>query len=116
MSIHHLKKWFSALLALMMILACAAASANTVRIRMSVDPQAAEEAITIPNAQADQAAIIKAVVSLVNAAEIRLVTAADGIQADLDLNGENTFSLGYVLDGQGIRLVSTLFPNYVLTL
>ena len=116
MSIHHLKKWFSALLALMMILACAAASANTVRIRMSVDPQAAEEAITIPNAQADQAAIIKAVVSLVNAAEIRLITAADGIQADLDLNGENAFTLGYVLDGQGIRLVSSLFPNYVLTL
>ena len=113
---NHLKKWLAVLLALVMILTCAAASANTIRIGVSVDAEAAAETVTVPGAEADQTVVIQTMLSLMNALEIRVITEDDGFQADFDLNGKNALSLGYATDEQGIRLVSTLFPNYVLTL
>ena len=111
-----LKKWVSIILALVMILSCTAVSAGTVYTKVSVNVEAAKEILTGFGVPEDQMAIFSPILSLINVLGVKVITAEDGGQIDLDLNGESALSLGFAADEQGIRLASTLFPNYVLNL
>lgn len=53
--------------------------------------------------------------ALLNAIEPSLTVAGDGIQLDVDLNGENALSIGGTLTDEGVAVASTLFPSYVIS-
>lgn len=99
-----LKKWISIILVLVMILSCAAVSAETVYTKVSVEGEAAKEILTGFGVPEDQMAFFSPVLSLINVLGVKVITAEDGGQVDLDLNGDNALSLGFAADEQGIRL------------
>ena len=111
---NYLRKLLTTILAFVFILSCTTASANSVYAKVSVDTTAAQEMMMSFGIQEDQMAIINPILSLINALGVRVITAEDGFQVDLELNDDNALSLGNIADGQDISLVSTLFPNYVL--
>lgn len=111
---NYLRKLLTTILAFVFILSCTTASADSVYAKVSVDTTAAQEMMMSFGIQEDQMAIINPILSLINALGVRVITAEDGFQVDLELNDDNALSLGNIADGQDISLVSTLFPNYVL--
>ena len=113
---NYLYKLLAAILALTMILTCVTASAGTVEVRVAVDREAAPNLLAGFGVPEEQLAMVNPVLSLLNALGVRVITAEDGVQIDLDLNGEPALSLGYAADEQQISLVSTLFPNHVLNM
>ena len=112
---HSLKSKIAIALALVMILTCAFASAGTVTVRVSVNQDAVNEILKNSGIPDEQRTVIGPVLSLINVLGVRVITAQDGAQIDLELDEDQALSLGYAADGQGIRLASTLFPNYLLT-
>ena len=111
-----MKKTMALFLALLLILTCASAAfAQTVCVKPTVDREQAANLAAgfgVPEAQVP---MIDAVLALVNALGVRVTTVEDGAQMDLDLNGEDALSLGWITDDAGVGIASTLFPNYCLT-
>lgn len=110
-----MKKLLALILALTMVLTGLSAFADTIYTKVAVDPEVTAGLLAGFGVPEDQMSMIDPIVALVNALGINVITAADGAQIDLDLNGENALSLGFAMDGQGATLVSTLFPNYAVT-
>ena len=111
-----MKKLFALILALLLALSCTSAFARTVYTKVTVDREQMGKLLAgfgIPEAQVSMA---DPILSLVNALGVRVTTAEDGAQVDLDLNGADALSVGWASDDAGVNLVSTLFPNYYLTL
>ena len=111
-----MKKLFALILALLLALSCTSAFARTVYTKVTVDREQMGKLLAgfgIPEAQVSMA---DPILSLVNALGVRVTTVQDGAQVDLDLNGKDALSLGLAMDGEGVGIVSTLFPNYYLTL
>lgn len=108
-----MKKILALLLALMMALTSISAFADTIYTKVSIDGDAVKKLVTeVPD---DQLAMIDPIIALVNTLGVKVVTAADGAQVDLDLNGANALSLGFAMDEAGATVASTLFPNYLIT-
>ena len=107
-----MKKTMALFLALLLILTCASAAfAQTVCVKPTVDQEQAANLAAgfgVPEAQVP---MIDAVLALVNALGVRVTTVEDGAQMDLDLNGEDALSLGWITDDAGVGIASTLFPN-----
>jgi hypothetical protein len=83
---------------------------------ISVDPEVVENvAATFGMNDEETLAQIDAVVGLLNALAIKVATAEDGAQLDLELNGESAVSMAAALTEDGAAIVSTLFPNYLIT-
>ena len=110
-----MKKLFALILALVLTLACVPAFAQTVCTKVTVDREQARTLISGFGVPEAQMAVVDPILSLVNALGVRVTTAEDGAQVDLDLNGEDALSLGWAADSEGFGIVSTLFPNYYLT-
>ena len=111
-----MKKLFALILALLLALSCTSAFARTVYTKVTVDREQMGKLLAgfgIPEAQVSMA---DPILSLVNALGVRVTTVQNGAQVDLDLNGKDALSLGLAMDGEGVGIVSTLFPNYYLTL
>ena len=111
-----MKKLFALILALLLTLSCTSAFAHTVTTRLTVDREQAKALFSGFGMPEAQMATIDPILSLVNALGVRVTTAEDGAQVDLDLNGADALSVGWASDDAGVNLVSTLFPNYYLTL
>ena len=108
-----MKKMLAFILALMMVLTSISAFADTIYTKVSIDGDAVKKLVTeVPD---DQLAMIDPIIALVNTLGVKVVTAADGAQVDLDLNGANALSLGFAMDEAGATVASTLFPNYLIT-
>ncbi len=110
-----MKKLFALILALLLTLSCTSAFARTVTTRLTVDREQAKALFSGFGMPEAQMATVDPILSLVNALGVRVTTAEDGAQVDLDLNGEDALSLGWASDGEGFGIVSTLFPNHYLT-
>ena len=110
------KKITAIIIFLVMILTNVAASAGTVTVQISVDQDAAKSILTGNNIPEEQLSVIEPVLSLINLLDIQVVTVEDGGQINLNLNQDNALSLSFATDEQKIRLASTLFPNYLLTM
>lgn len=106
-----MKKLFALTLALLMALSCVIASAETVNIHLTIDRDQA--ASLSPQ---DSQKMTDTVLALVNALGVNVITDAEGVQIDLDLKGQSALSLGFATTGQGLSVVSTLFPNYMVTI
>lgn len=111
-----MKKLFPLILALMMALTCVSAFADTMYTKVSIDEEVALGLLAGFGVSEDQLWMVNPIISLVNALGVNVITVADGMQIDLDLNGKEAVSLGYAMDEQSITAVSTLFPNYVVTM
>lgn len=110
-----MKKLTALILALLLTLSCVSAFAQTVSVRLNVDSEQVRTLLSGFGLPEAQLGIADPVLSLVNALGVRVTTVEDGAQVDLDLNGEDALSLGWASDGDGFGVVSTLFPNYYLT-
>ena len=110
-----MKKLITLILALLLTLTCVPAFAQTVYTKVTVDREQARDLISGFGVPEAQTAMMDPILSLVNALGVRVTTVDDGAQVDLDLNGEDALSLGWAADGEGFGIVSTLFPNYYLT-
>lgn len=111
-----MKKLLALLLALIMALGCAAASAETVYTKIAVNHDAAKALMAGFGMPEDQMGMVDPILAIVDALGIKVITVEDGAQIDLDFNGADALSLGCAMDGENITLVSTLFPSYVLTM
>ena len=111
-----MKKLLALILALLLAVTCVPAFAQTVTTRVTVDREQARALISGFGVPEAQMAMADPILSLVNALGVRVTTAEDGAQVDLDLNGADALSMGWTLDDAGVNIISTLFPNYYLTL
>lgn len=111
-----MKKLLALILALMLALGCASAFAQTVVTKVTVGREQALALASGSGVPDDQLGIIDAALAVVNALDVRVTTVEDGAQVDLGLNDEDALSLGWATDEAGVAVVSTLFPNYYLTI
>ena len=111
-----MKKLFALILALLLTLSCTSAFAHTVTTRLTVDREQAKALFSGFGMPEAQMATVDPILSLVNALGVRVTTAEGGAQVDLDLNGADALSVGWASDDADVNIVSTLFPNYYLTL
>ena len=110
-----MKKLLALTLALMMALTCMTAFADTIYTKVTIDREIAPGILTACGVPEDQMGLVDPILALVNALGVKVITAEDGAQIDLDLNGNDTLSLGFATDDAGITVASTLFPNFVVT-
>ena len=110
-----MKKLLALTMALLMALSCMSAFADTIYTKILVDEEVAESLMVLYGMDEDQLALVDTILSLVNALGVNVITAEDGAQVDVDLNGADAFSLGFATNEAGATVASTLFPNYVLT-
>ncbi len=111
-----MKKLLVLMLALMLALTCVAASAQTVCTDIAIDRDQVKGLIAGFGVPEEQTAMVDPVLALVNALGVRVTTVDGGAQVDLSLNDADALSLGWALDDAGASIVSTLFPNYFLTI
>ena len=111
-----MKKLLALIVALMMALTCLSALADTVVTKVTVDRDVAKELLPGFGVPEEQLGMIDAVLAVVNALDVRVTSVADGAQIDIGLNDADALSLGFAADDAGATIVSTLFPNYALTI
>lgn len=111
-----MKKLFALILALMLALGCTCAFAQTVCTDVTVDPDLAKGLISGFGVPEEQMGMIDPILAVVNALGVRVTTVQDGAQVDLSLNDADALSLGWTQDDAGVAVVSTLFPNYYVTI
>ena len=111
-----IRKWAAILLALAMTLGCAAASAQTVYGKLNIDVDNLTAMLPGFGVPEEQLGMLGPILGIVNALGVKLTTAADGAQVDLDLNGTEAVSIGFSTNEEGAAVVSNLFPNCVLTI
>lgn len=111
-----MKKLFALMMALMLALSCAFACADTIYTQVTIDTEQATQLLSGFGMPEEQMGLVTPVIALVNALGVNVTTAADGAQVDLDLNGEPALSLGWATDEAGASIVSSVFPNYILTI
>ncbi len=111
-----MKKMLALVLALMLALTCTAAFADTVYTRVTIDRDLAKQLLPGMGVGKDAMAIVDPVLAVVNALGVNVTSVEDGVQVDLDINGNPALTLGWATDAEGASIVSTLFPNYILTI
>ena len=89
-----MKKLFALILALLLALSCTSAFARTVYTKVTVDREQAKALFSGFGMPEAQMATVDPILSLVNALGVRVTTAEDGAQVDLDLNGADAMSMG----------------------
>ena len=110
-----MKKLLTLMLALVMALSCAVASAETVYTQLAIDDDVAGELMTMFGVPEDQQGSITPIISLLSALGVKVTTVGAEGQGDIDCIGKTALSVGYAKDDAGISVASTLFPNYVVT-
>ena len=111
-----MKKLLALTLALLLALTCVSAFAQTVVTTVTFDRDLVKEMLPGFGVPEEQLGTIDAVLAGVNALDVRVTTVSDGAQIDLDLNDADALSLCWAADESGASVVSTLFPNYILTI
>ena len=102
--------------ALIMLASATAAFAETINIRLTIDQENAAELAASFGVPEEQLQILRTAAALVNALDLNAAVMDDGGQVDLKLNGKEALSLGFRADEQGMTVMSTLFPNYAVTI
>lgn len=110
-----MKKLLALTLALLMALGCTCAFAQTVVTKVTIDRELAAQLLPGFGVPEEQMGMIDPILAVVNALGVRVTTVEDGAQVDLSLNDADALSLGWATDDAGATIVSTLFPNYVVT-
>ncbi len=104
------------LMALLLALSCAMASAETVYVKLAVNHDAVNGLLASFGMPEDQQTTVEPILALVDALGLKVVPVEDGAEIALDFNGAEALTMGCAVDEQSITAVSTLFPNYALTM
>ena len=110
-----MKKLLALILALMLALTCVSAFADTIYTKVAVDSEVLSGVLAGFGVPEDQMAMISPILAAVNALGVNVIPVEDGAQADLDFNGVQALSMGFLMDADGAKIASTLFPNYLVT-
>lgn len=110
-----MKKFFAVAIALMLMLNCMAALADSVYTKVNVNSDVLKSVLTGFGMPEEQLGIADPFLAVINALGVNVITTADGTQIDLDLNSNEALSVAFKMDDQGIALASTLFPSYTVT-
>lgn len=89
-----MKKKLALVLALMLALTCTAAFADTVYTRVTIDRGLAKQLLPGMGVGKDAMAIVDPVLAVVNALGVNVTSVEDGVQVDLDINGNPALTLG----------------------
>lgn len=111
-----MKKLLALLLALVLALGCALASAETVYTKIALNGDAVKGIAASFGVPEDQMGMIDPILALVDALGVKVSAVEDGAEIALDFNGNEALTLGCLMDENGITVVSTLFPNYAVTM
>ncbi|MBR5110274.1 MAG: hypothetical protein IK099_08765 [Clostridia bacterium] len=111
-----MKKLLALLVALVMALGCAMASAETVYTKIAVNHETANGLIASFGMPEEQMGMVEPLLSLVDALGLKVIAVEDGAEITLDFNGKEALTLGCLMDEKSITAVSTLFPNYAVTM
>lgn len=111
-----MKKLLALILALMLALGGVSAFAGTVYTKVAVDGDVVKALLPGFGVPEEQLSMLDPIISLVNALGVKVVTVDDGGEVALDLNGKEALTLGWATDEAGATVVSSLFPNYVVTI
>ena len=99
----------------MLVMTCTYAVAGTIFVEPSVDQEAVNNLAAGFGVPEEQMGMVGPVLAIVNALGIKVGLFDDGAQVDLDLNGKEALTLGLAMGEEGATVVSTLFPNYIVT-
>ena len=117
-----MKKGIALILAVIMILTGTLALAETAQqktqtayVQLSVDGEAAKTVLTAFGVQEEQMATISPVLALLGNLGVKITSGDSGVQVDLDLDGTEMLSLGGAMTEEGLKLGSSLFPNYLIS-
>ena len=100
---------------MIMLVSAMTASAGTVNVKVNVNQDAVTNLAASSGVPENQLQLIPPAAALINALDVNVTVLDDGGQADLDLGGRDALSAGIQADDQGITVMSTLFPNYAIT-
>ena len=111
-----IRKLAALALALVLVLGCAAASAVTVDVSLKVDSENAKAALGSLGMPAEQQAGLDAIAKFISALGVKVTALTDGAEIALSLDGKEAVKAGFASAESGAAVVSTLIPNYVLTI
>lgn len=110
-----MKKLFSLALVLVMALTCLSASADTLTAKLAFNTELLKSTLSMFGVDEQTLASTDPVFDLINSLGVKVGTYADGVEVDLDLNGEMAAGIGVLASESGLAVASTLFPNYLVT-
>ena len=111
-----IRKLAALMLALVMVLGCAAASATSVDVAVKVDGEAVKGLLGGFGMPEEMQAPVDTIAGLLSALDVKVVTEPDGGEITLGLAGTEALKAGFASTEDGLAFVSTLIPNYILTI
>ena len=111
----NIRKLVALVVALVMMMTCAIASAVTVEAKLSLDTDELKGMLGSMGMGEEQMGTIDAVAGLLNALGLKVAVLEDGAEVALSLKDEEALKLGFQMSGEEAKIASSLFPSYVMT-
>ena len=112
----NIRKLVALVVALVMMMTCAIASAVTVDVKLALDTDELKGLLGSMGMEEEQVSTIEGIVGLINALGLKVAVLEDGAEVALSLNDEEALKLGFQGNDEEAKIASTLFPSYVLTI
>lgn len=112
----NIRKLVALVVALVMMMTCAIASAVTVEAKLSLDTDELKGMLGSMGMGEEQMGMIDAVAGLLNTLGLKVAVLEDGAEVALSLKGEDAVKLGVQGSDTEMKIASTLFPSYTLTI
>ena len=109
-----MKKLFALMLALVMMVTASFALADTFELSFKVNTEEAGKVLPSMGIPAEQVAKFQPIFNLLNALSLKVITANQGAQLDLNVNGTTALTIGGAPVGNDIVIGASLIPNYLL--
>lgn len=108
----NIRKLVALVVALVMMMTCAVASALTVDVKLNLDSNELK-GMGMPE---EQAGMFESIANLISAIGLKVAVLEDGAEVALSLKGEDAVKLGVQGSDTEMKIASTLFPSYTLTI
>ena len=108
----NIRKLVALVVALVMMMTCAVASALTVDVKLNLDSNELK-GLGMPE---EQAGMFESIANLISALGLKVTVLEDGAEVALSLKGEDAVKLGVQGSDTEMKIASTLFPSYTLTI
>lgn len=109
-----MKKLFALMLALVMMVTASFALADTFELSFKVNTEEAGKVLPSMGIPAEQVAQFQPIFNLLNALSLKVTTAAQGAQLDLNVGDKTALTIGGGPVGNDIVIGASLIPNYLL--
>ena len=109
-----MKKLFALMLALVMMVTASFALADTFELSFKVNTEEAGKVLPSMGIPAEQVAQFQPIFNLLNALSLKVTTANQGAQLDLNVGDKTALTIGGGPAGNDIVIGASLIPNYLL--